>query len=104
MRDEGLGSTTEAYCLKSCMCKAYTLPHVKWIARGNLLCDTGISNPAFCDILEGGMGWEVGRRFKSEETCVYLWLTQVDIWQKLAQYCKTIFLQLKIYFLSHACE
>ncbi|MGH2233381.1 hypothetical protein ACQ1ZI_17535, partial [Enterococcus faecalis] len=40
----------------------------------------------------------VGRRFKSEETYVYLWLTQVDVWQKLAQYCKIIFLQLKIYF------
>ena len=39
----------------------------------------------------------MGRRFKSEETYVYLWLTQVDVWQKLAQYCQTIFLQLKIY-------
>ena len=48
------------------MCKAYTLLYVKQIARGNLLHDTGISNPALCDVLEGwdrvGGGKEVQER------------------------------------------
>ena len=41
------------------------------------------------------MGWEVGQRFGSGGTYVYLWLIHVDIWQKPTQYCKTIILQLK---------
>ena len=28
----------------------------------------------------GGMEREMGRRFKGEGTCVYLWLIHVDIW------------------------
>ena len=39
---------------------------------------------------------EVGGRFKREGTYVYLWLICADIWQKPAQYCKEIILQLKI--------
>ena len=42
------------------------------------------------------MGWEVGGRFKSKGTYVYLWLIHVDVWQKPTQYCKAITLQLKI--------
>jgi len=42
------------------------------------------------------MGWEVGERFKSEGTYVYLQLICVDIWQKATQHCKAIILQLKI--------
>ena len=42
------------------------------------------------------MRWEVGGRAKREETYVYLWLIHVDIWQKPAQYCKAIILQLKM--------
>ena len=38
----------------------------------------------------------MGRRFKREGTYGYLWLIHVDIWQKPAQYCKEIILQLKI--------
>ena len=41
------------------------------------------------------MGWEVGGRFKREGTYVYLWLIHDDVWQKSAQYCKVITLQLK---------
>ena len=41
------------------------------------------------------MGWEVGGRFKREGTYVYLWLTPVDVWQKTAQHCKAMILQLK---------
>ena len=40
------------------------------------------------------MGLEVGGRFKTEGTYVYLWLIHVDIWQKPTQYCKAIILQL----------
>ena len=34
------------------------------------------------------MGWEVGVRFKRERTCMYLWLTHADMWQKPIQYYK----------------
>ena len=36
----------------------------------------------------GGMGWEMGERFKREGTYIYLWLINVDVWQKSTQYCK----------------
>ena len=39
-------------------------------------------------------------KFKKEETYVYLWLIHVDVWQKPAQYCKAIILQLKIIVLK----
>jgi len=35
----------------------------------------------------GGMGWEVGGRFKREGTSVYLWLIHDDVWPKPTQYC-----------------
>ena len=41
------------------------------------------------------MGWEVGGRFKREETYVYLWLIHVDVWQKPTKFYKAIILQLK---------
>ena len=43
----------------------------------------------------GGMGWEVGGRFKKKRT--YVSLCHVDVWQKLTQYCKAIMLQLKFF-------
>ena len=45
-------------------------------------------------IAGSGMGLEVGGRFKTEGTYVYLWLIHVDIWEKPTQYCKAITLQL----------
>jgi len=42
------------------------------------------------------MGREVGRRFKREGTCVYLWMIHDDVWQKSSQYCKVPIFQLKI--------
>ena len=42
------------------------------------------------------MGWDLGEGFKKEGTHVYLWLIHADVWQKPAQYCKAIILQLKI--------
>ena len=49
-----------------------------------------------CNNLGGGMGRDLGGRFKNEGTYVYLWLIHVDIWQKPIQCCKAIILQLKI--------
>ena len=46
------------------------------------------------------MGWEVGGRFKTKETYVYLWLIHVDVWQKPTQYGKAIILQLKKIFFN----
>ena len=46
----------------------------------------------------GGMGWEVGRRFKTEGTYASLKLIHVDAWQKPTQCYKVIILQLKINF------
>ena len=45
--------------------------------------------------MRGGMGWEMRGQFRREGTCVYLWLTHVDVWQEPAQYCKAIIFQLK---------
>ena len=42
------------------------------------------------------MECEVAGRLERERTCVHLWLIRVDVWQKPAQYCKPIILQLKI--------
>ena len=42
------------------------------------------------------MGREVGGRSTREGTCVYLWMINVDVWQKSSQYRKVIILQLKI--------
>ena len=49
------------------------------IDSGNLLCHAGTSNPVLCDNLGGGMGWEVGGRFRKEGTHVHLWLIHVDV-------------------------
>ena len=48
-----------------------------------------------CDNIEGGMGREAGGSFQRREACVYLWLLQVDIWQKPTQYCQAIVLRSK---------
>ena len=49
------------------------------------------------------MGWEVGGRFKRAGTYVYLWLIYVDVWQRPAQYCKALILQLKILKIGLIC-
>ena len=38
----------------------------------------------------------MGGRFKREGMYVYLWLIDVEVWQKTAKFCKTIILQQKI--------
>ena len=42
-----------------------------------------------------GMEWEMGGRFKREGIYAGLWRIHEDGWQKPAQYCKVIILQLK---------
>ena len=46
-------------------------------------------------ILKGGMGWDVGGRFKRKGTYVYLWLIPAYVWHKPTQNCKAIILKLK---------
>ena len=43
----------------------------------------------------GGMGREIGGRFKREEIYVHLWLIYVNVWQKPTKFCKAIILKLK---------
>ena len=51
--------------------ETYTLPHVKQIASGNLLYDTGSSNLVLCDNLEGWGGVGGGRKVQEgEDICV----------------------------------
>ena len=73
----------------------YTQPCVKQIASGKLLYNTGSSTQYYMTIQMDGIGWGVGRRFKREGTCVYLWLIHVFVWQKPTQNCKAIIPQLK---------
>ena len=59
-----------------------------------MLCVSESSNLVLWDNQEGWDGWEVGASFKREGTYVYLWLINVDGWQKPTQYYKAIILQL----------
>ena len=52
-----------------------------------------------CYNLEGGDGVGGWRGFKREGAYVYLWPIHANVWQKSAQYCKAIILQLLL--LSH---
>ena len=56
-----------------------TLPYVKQIANGNLLYISGNSNRGSVSMWRGGMGREMGGRFKRKWTYVYLWLIHVEI-------------------------
>ena len=49
----------------------------------------------YSDNLGGGIGREVGGRFRREGTYVFLQLIHVNVWQKPTQHCKAIILQLK---------
>ena len=74
--------------------ETYTLPYVKEPVE--ICCMMQSSTPGLWDNLEGWDGVRDGRRFKREETYVYLWQIHVDVWQKPTQYCKAIILQLRI--------
>ena len=75
--------------------KQYTLPYVKSTASGNLLYDSGSSDPVLSNNPEGCDG-VVGERFRGRGHVYNLWLIRVDVWQKPTQYCKATILQLKI--------
>ena len=60
-----------------------------------MLYDSGHSNWGSVTTYKGGMGWEVGGRFKREKAYVYLWLIHGDAGQKPTQFCKAIILRLK---------
>ena len=62
-------------------------------SQRDLLCAPGSSTQCSVTTKRGGMGWEMGGRFRREATYVNLWLIHVDVWQKPAQYCKAIILQ-----------
>jgi len=74
----------------------YTLPCVKQIASGKLLCNRELSS-VLCDILDG---WneEVVGRLKRKEIHVHLKLIHIVMQQKPTQLCKAIIHQLKINF------
>ena len=74
----------------------YTSPHVKQTGKWEFAVCLRSSNWGSVTTSRGGMGREVGRRFKGEGTWGYLCLIPVDVWQKPTQYCKAINLQLKI--------
>ena len=57
----------------------FTIPYVKQTANGNLLYDSGNSNSDFVTIWKGGMGREMGGRFRREGTWVDLWLILVAV-------------------------
>ena len=49
------------------------------IANGNLLYGSGNSNRGSVSISRGGMGWEMGGRFKREGIYVYLWQIHTEV-------------------------
>ena len=55
------------------------LPYIKKIANRNLLCGSGNSNRGTVSTYKGGMGREIGGRFKREGIYVYLWLIHVEV-------------------------
>ena len=57
----------------------HTLPYVKYIGNGNLLCDSGELKLGFGNSLEGWDEGEMGGRFKCEGTWVNLWLIHTDV-------------------------
>ena len=80
--------------------ETYTLPYVKQIVSGNLLCDPGNPKPILCDNLEGWDGGGGGREVQEGGTYIYLWLIHAEVWQKPPHYCKVIILQLKTKFIK----
>ena len=72
----------------------FTVPYVKHNQWEFAIWRRELEGP--CDNLRGGMGWEMGWRYRREGRYVYRWLIHVDEWQKPTQYYKAIILQLKM--------
>ena len=60
-----------------------------------LLNGSGNSNRGSVSTQRGGMGREMGGRFKRKGIYVYLWLIHVEVGQKPTKFYKAIILQLK---------
>ena len=75
--DRGKGEERET-CMERVTWK-FTLPYVKYMANWNLLYDSGNSNRGSVSTKSGGMGREMGGRFKREEIYVSLWLIHVEV-------------------------
>ena len=56
---------------------------------------SGNPNRVSVSTSRGGMGREMGSRFKREGISVYLWLIHVEVLQKTTKFSKAIILQLK---------
>ena len=89
--DMGRGKE-RARCMKTVTWKL-TLPYVKEIANGNLLCGSGNLNGALYQPRGVGWGgrWEGGP--KRREYMYTLWLINVEVRQKTRKFCKAIILQ-----------
>ena len=72
-----------------------TLSRVKYMTSASLMDEARHSQPVLWDNLEGWDEDRGGRVFQNGGTHIYLWLTRVNIWQKLSQYCKVFILQSK---------
>ena len=70
--------------LFTAICKASPNSHFAFLhffsmANRNLLCGSGNSNRGSVSTYGGGMGREMGGRFKREGIYVYLWLLHVEV-------------------------
>ena len=57
----------------------FILPYIKKIANRNLLCGSGNSNRGSVSTYKGGMGREIGGRFKREGIYVCPWMIHVKV-------------------------
>ena len=66
------------------------------MTSSSLIHETGQSTLVHWDNTEGWDGEGGGRGAQDGGGAhIYMWLVQVNVWQKLPQYCKVISLQLK---------
>ena len=72
-----MGRGEERLRCKERVTRKLTLPYVKYIANGNLLCGSGNSNRGSVSTYRGGVGQGTGGRFK--RLYVYLWLIHVEV-------------------------
>ena len=73
-----MGSGEERVKFMERVTQEFTLPYEKQMVNGNLLYGSGNSNRCSGSTWKGGMGREMGGRFKREGIYVYLWIIHVD--------------------------
>ena len=74
-----MGSGEERVKFMERVTQEFTLPYVKQMVNGTLLYGSGNSNRCSGSTWKGGMGREMGGRFKREGIYVYLWLIHVEV-------------------------